>query len=324
MLVISKSDIENIFSMKEAIEADKEASRMYTEGGTTVPLRTNIDAKNGQNLFMPAYVSELNTTGIKIVSVFPNNPSLGKPAVPAQMVLLDGETGEVCAMIDGTYLTQLRTGAVQGAATDYLACADAKEAVLIGAGGQAESQLEAMLVVRDLDRVGVVDLNREFAEKFVARMNEKFASYNTEIYLVEDVDAAISNADIITAVTTSKRPVFDGSLVKPGAHVNGVGAYTSEMKEVPVEAIAKADVVVVDTFDGVFAEAGDVLSALEQNLKTKEDFVEMGTLALDGSKGRQSDDQITFFKSVGTAVLDVVVAHKIYEKARELGIGTEI
>lgn len=322
MLFLTKKDIQDVFSMAEAIEADKQALRMYTEGKSVVPLRTNIEAKNGQNLFMPAYVSEINTSGIKIVSVFPDNPKLGKPAVPAQMLLMDGETGEVSALLDGTYLTQLRTGAVQGAATDLLARKDASFAVLIGAGGQAESQLEAMITVRDLKQVAIMDLNTTLAQEFADRMNEKFP--NVEIFVSEDNNHDISQADIITAVTTAPVAVFDGSLIKPGCHINGIGSYTKDMKELPLEAIAKADILMVDTCSGVFAEAGDVMEALKQGLVSEEDFIEMGELVLDPSLGRSSDEQITLFNSVGTAVLDVVVAKAIYDKAMSLEKGQEI
>ena len=322
MLFLTKKDIQAVFSMAEAIEADKQALRMYTEGKSTVPLRTNIEAQKGQNLFMPAYVSEINTSGIKIVSVFPDNPKLGKPAVPAQMLLLDGETGEVSALLDGTYLTQLRTGAVQGAATDLLAKKDASFAVLIGAGGQAESQLEAMITVRDLKQVAVMDLNKELAQNFVDRMNEKFP--DVEIFVSQDNDADIAQADIITAVTTAPVAVFDGSLVKPGCHINGIGSYTKDMKELPLEAIVKADILAVDTFSGVFAEAGDVMEALAQDLVKEQDFIELGQLVLEPQLGRQDDTQITLFNSVGTAVLDVVVAKAIYDKAKSLDKGQEI
>ena len=322
MLILSKNDIEKVFSMRDAVEADKDALRMYSEGKSIVPLRTNIQVEKGQNLYMPAYASEINASGVKIVSTFPDNPKLGKPTTMAQVIMLDSETGEVSAMLDGTYLTQLRTGALQGAATELLSRKDSKKAVLIGAGGQAASQLEAMITVRDLDEVAIVDLNTELANKFAEEMNKKFENVN--IYVATDADKVISEADIITAVTTAPVAVFNGSLIKPGCHVNGIGSYTVNMKETPREVFEKADVMVVDTFDAVFAEAGDVMQVLKDDTVKEEDFVELGQLILDPKLGRQSADQITVFNSVGTAVLDIVVAAKILEKAKELKMGTEI
>ncbi|WP_032121202.1 ornithine cyclodeaminase family protein [Clostridium amazonitimonense] len=327
MLILTREDIKKVFTMKDAIEADKEALRIYSAGKSVVPLRVNIDIpkKQGQSLFMPAYVEELDATGIKIVSVFPKNIEIGKPSVPAKMILLDGKTGEVTAIMDGTYLTQLRTGAVQGAATDILARKDAKIAVLFGTGGQAATQLEAMICVRDLEEVRVFDINNERAKEFVEEMKKELSQYNTKIVAVEEAAEAIKDADIITAVTTSRRPVFDGSLVKKGAHVNGVGAYTPEMQELDETIVKNADKVYFDTEEGVLAEAGDFIIPMEKGIVSKEDFKgELGQVILGEISGREDDEEITLFKTVGVAVLDVVTAYKIYNKAIENNIGQNV
>lgn len=317
MLVLSKPSIENRFTMREAILASKAALRLYSAKQTVVPLRINIDIPKaqGQSLFMPAYVEALDVIGIKIVSVFPNNTMLGKPSILGQMILMDGKTGEVLAMLDGAYLTQLRTGALQGAATDILARKDAKIAVLIGAGGQAPFQLEAMLTVRDLAEVRIVTTNYQRAQAFAALMQKQFQQFNTRIVAAPDVNTAISDADVITAVTTSKRPVFDGSLIKPGTHINGIGAYTKEMQELPIEAIQKADKIFFDTREGVLAEAGDIIIPMQAGKITEANFHgELGEVLLNTKKGRESDQEITLFKTVGTAILDIVTAHEIYKK----------
>jgi ornithine cyclodeaminase len=324
MLVLTKEDIKKVFTMKDAIEADKEALRIYSAGKSVSPLRVNIDIpkEQGQSLFMPAYVEELDATGIKIVSVFPKNIEKGLPSVPAQMILLDGTTGEVCAILDGTYLTQLRTGAVQGAASDILAKKDAKIGALIGTGGQAATQLEAMVCVRNLQEVRVADINFERAKEFAEKMQEELASYGTKIVAVENGNAAVKDADIITSVTTSRKPVFDGTLVKKGAHVNGVGAYTPQMQELDETIVQKADKVFFDTKEGVLAEAGDFITPMEKGLVTEDDFDgELGEVILGKISGRETDQEITLFKTVGMAVLDVVTAQKIYQKAVENKIG---
>lgn len=324
MLILTKEDIKKVFTMKEAIEADKEALRIYSEGKSVVPLRVNIDIpkEQGQSLFMPAYVEELDATGIKIVSVFPKNIELGKPSVPAQMILLDGKTGEVCAIMEGTYLTQLRTGAVQGAATDILAKKDAKIGVLFGTGGQAATQLEAMVCVRNLAEVRVFDINYERAKEFAETMQEQLVEYDTKIIAVDDGNEAVKDADIITAVTTSRRPVFDGTLVKKGAHVNGVGAYTPQMQELDEYIVKNADKVFFDTKEGVLAEAGDFIIPMEKGIVSEGDFNgELGQVILGHVSGRETDEEITLFKTVGVAVLDVVTAYKIYKKALENNVG---
>lgn len=324
MLILSANDIQHVYSMKDAIEADKQALKIYTQGDSEVPLRINFDMQKGQSLFMPAHIKGKDIVGIKIVSVFPDNPKLGKPSVPAQVMMLDPLTGEVCAILDGTFVTQLRTGAVQGAATDLLARKNAQRAVLIGTGGQAVSQLEAMLTVRDLTDVAIYDIDEQKAKQFTEAMKKHFSHFSANLYFSQNFDEDIGQADIITSVTTSKVVTFNGDIVKPGTHINGVGAYTPEMHEIPSNIVEKADIRVLDTKEGVFAEAGDIIDPINQKRVSKNDFFELGELVTDSQKCRQNDEQITLFKTVGTAVLDVYVGYDIYLKAKEKGIGTNI
>lgn len=324
MLILSANDIQHVYSMKDAIEADKQALKIYTQGDSEVPLRINFDMQKGQSLFMPAHIKGKDIVGIKIVSVFPDNPKLGKPSVPAQVMMLDPLTGEVCAILDGTFVTQLRTGAVQGAASDLLARKNARRAVLIGTGGQAVSQLEAMLTVRDLTDVAIYDIDEQKAKQFTEAMKKHFSHFSANLYFSQNFDEDIGQADIITSVTTSKVVTFNGDIVKPGTHINGVGAYTPEMHEIPSNIVEKADIRVLDTKEGVFAEAGDIIDPINQKRVSKNDFFELGELVTDSQKCRQNDEQITLFKTVGTAVLDVYVGYDIYLKAKEKGIGTNI
>lgn len=328
MLVLTKEDIESVFSMTDAIEADKEALCLFSEGKSTVPLRTNIDIpeQNGQSLYMPAYASGENPSlGVKIISIYPDNIKEDLPTSPSTMVMVNSETGIVEAVLNGTYLTQLRTGAVQGAATDLLARKDAKIAALIGTGGQAITQLEAMLTVRSLDEVRIMDIDKERAQNFVKEMTEKFSNFGTKLIAVDDAADAVKDADVITSVTTSTQATFPGELVKDGAHINGVGAYTPEMHEIPSDLLARADKVIFDTTEGVLAEAGDIMTPLEEGLVDKSHFQgNLGDLILGKITGRENEEEITVFKTVGTAVLDVVTARQILMKAKEASVGKEI
>ncbi|NLC65860.1 MAG: ornithine cyclodeaminase family protein [Clostridium sp.] len=325
MLILNKEDMKKVFTMKDIIEINKEALKLYTMGKTTVPLRTNIDVKEyeGQSLYMPALVNgESSALGIKIVSTYPKNIDKDLPAVPATSVVINPETGIVECIMDGTYLTQIRTGAVQGAATEILSNKDSKIAALIGTGGQAEHQLEAMLTVRDLNEVRVYSLNKKNREKFVEKMREKFKSFGVKIIAVNSSKEAVDNADIITTVTTSRTSTFDSRDVKLGSHINGVGSYIPEMKEIPKEIIARADKIIFDTTEGVLAEAGDIIGPLEEGLVKREDYQgELGEVILGKIKGRENKNEITIFKTVGTAALDILVADKFYKKAKEMGIG---
>lgn len=327
MLILTAEDIKRVFTMRDAIEADKEAFRLYSTNKAEVPLRTNINIPKykGTSLFMPGYVEELDTAGIKIVSVFPENPKLGKPAVPAQMILLDGKTGEISAIMDGTYLTQLRTGASAGAATDILAKQDSKIGALIGTGGQALCQLEALLSARNLKVVKVYSRNIEKVKAFVEEAKEKLGHYGTEIIGVDSSDEAIGNADVITVVTTATSPVFDGEKVKKGAHINGVGSYMKHMQEIDEYIISKADKIYLDSKEAVLSEAGDFIIPIQKGIIT-EDIItgELGQVISKTIEGRQSENEITLFKSVGIAVQDVVTAYRIYEKALKNKVGKEI
>ena len=316
--VLKEQEMRELFSMEEAIECAKEALRIYTIGGADIPLRVNIPvaAAGGQALYMPGYVEAEEALGIKIVSVYPKNVERGISSVPATMILMSVETGEVCGILDGTWLTRQRTGATAGAATDLLARKDAKIGALIGTGGQAETQLEAMLTVRDLETVWVYDLSPERCREFCVQMTTQFAGkFTTKILPAASSDEAICGADIITAVTTSKRPVFDGTKVKAGAHVNGVGAFTVEMLELPKEIITRADLLVADTLHGVLHEAGDLMAALAKGAVKESDLLEFGKLVENPALGRKNDEEITLFKTVGSGVLDVMTGKRIYEKA---------
>lgn len=324
MLILNKQDIQQVFSMSDAIKTCQEALQYYSAGKSIVPLRTTIDIPKQQanSLFMPAYVPDIDALGIKVVSVFPKNMQIGKSSISAQMLLIDTQTGEVCAMMDGTYITQLRTGALQGVATKSLARTNAKTAVLFGTGGQAKAQLEAMLTVRSLDSVSVAGINFDKTQTFVAEMQKEFALFNTEIIAINDASNAIQNADIITAVTTAKTPVFDGALVKKGTHINGLGSFTRDMQEIPELIVQRADQIIFDTMEGVLAEAGDILIPLKKGLIKNSDFNgELGEVLLGKIKGRESEEDITFFKSVGSAVFDVVTAHQIYLRANAQLVG---
>lgn len=327
MLLLTKHDIESIFNMKNAIDSDKAAFKLFSQNKSVVPLRTNIDIPkfSGQSLFMPAYVEDIDSIGIKIVSVFPKNVEKGIPSVPAKMILMDGKTGDVCCIMDGTYLTQLRTGAGSGAATDILAVVDAKKGALIGTGGQAECQLEAMLTVRVLKSVKVFDMNLERAMEFCIRMSQKFVEFGTEISVAKTIQEAIENADIITTVTTSKIPVIDGQYVKKGAHINAVGSYTPVMQEIDEYTMKNADGVFVDSKEAVLSESGDLIIPINKGIIDSSRIDgEIGEVLLGTIKGRKNDKEITIYKTVGIAVMDVVTAYDIYNSALKMNIGTVI
>ena len=328
IVVLNEKEMRDVFTMEDAIQADKDALELYSLGKSQVPLRVNLDVPEheGQSLYMPGYVADTNALGVKIVSVYPKNIEKGLTSVPATMVLVNNETGEVCSMMDGTHLTRIRTGAVSGAATDVLARKDSKVFALFGTGGQAETQLEAVLTVRPIELVKVFDISAERAKEFAEKMTEEFGEkFGVKITVAESPEDAVEDADIITSVTTSRRPVFDGKLVKKGCHVNGVGSYTPEMQELDEYLIVNADKVYVDTRDGVLKESGDLINPIKNGSFSADELTgELGEVIAGNAPGRENDEEITVFKTTGSAVLDVVTARRIYENALEKGIGSII
>ncbi len=326
MLILNAEEIRSVFSMKEAIEADKEAFLLHSRGETEVPVRISFSVrKDDKSQFMPAFVKgDINRVGIKIVSTFMENPLRGLPVVTAQVLLLDPETGEVCAMMDGTEVTKIRTGAISGAATDILARTDAEVGALFGTGAQARSQLEAMLTARKLREVRVFDKNPDWIRSFIDRVAPMAESFGAKLAEASSSDAAIDQADVITTVTTSKTPVFDGRRVRPGAHVNGVGSYTPNARELDLE-LLKRSRVYVDNREAVLAEAGDFLIPIASGDYSSGRIAgELGEV-LDGKvQGRTGPEDITVMKTVGYAVLDVVAAYRIFTKALEQGKGREL
>lgn len=328
IIVLKRKNIESVFSMKDAIQASKDALELYSKGDSNIPLRINIDIpkEKGQSLYMPGYVEGADALGVKIVSMYPKNVEKGLDSISSTMVLKDSKTGEICSILDGSYLTQLRTGAVSGAATDLLAREDSNIFALIGTGGQAKSQIEAVLNVREIKEVRVYGRDKEKAEKFAKKMKDELGKeFNFNIFATDTSNEAIENADIITCVTTSKNPVFDGKYVKKGAHINGVGSYTPEMQEIDPYILVNGDKIYVDTRDGVLNESGDFLIPIKKNKFSEADVTgELGELILGKIPSRENEEEITLFKTVGSGVLDVVTAKRIYDKALEKGIGDTI
>ena len=315
MLLLEKEDIKKVFSMKDAIEADKECYMSFSRGEFDMPQRTVISGSKGNFLFMPAYSESLATAGIKIVNIMPENPAKGLPASIGQVLLIDGETGRVKAMMDGTYITALRTAAASGAAFDLFGLSDAAIGAVIGTGSQAMCQLEAMLSVRDLREVRVAarDMNKTVA--FAEEANRELGSYGAVILAYDDTNAAVDGADLITLVTTSSKPVCSAEYFKPGAVISAVGAYTYDMQELDPEVFKKASKIYFDSEEAVLSESGDILRPLDEGTLSKEQFTgDIGDYLLGKIPGRESDDEIIVFENVGIGALDLYTAQRILER----------
>lgn len=322
MRILSRADVQKSLSMQDAIAIVRDAFAQLAAHQATVPIRVPIPipAHDGITFFMPAHLHASDALAVKIVSVHNQNPAKGLPLIHALVVVIDAETGKPLAAMEGGYLTALRTGAGSGVAADLLARRDAKVAAIFGAGTQGRTQLLAIAAVRKIERVWVYDAMKEQAEKFAQELGNSF-----DLRIASTTNEAVRDADIICTATTSTQPVFDGHDLKPGVHINAIGAYTPTMREVDETTLTRANKIVIDHRASALAEAGDLLIAMKNGAITEANiYAEIGEIAAGTKRGRERDDEITFYKSVGNAVQDASVARAIYDAAVKNNLGTEI
>lgn len=314
MLRITKEDIERYIGMRDVIDAVEKAFSMTEKGLIDVPLRTALKAEGGTMLFMPAYSRELGIAVLKNVNVFPANADRGLTTTPAETLLIDASTGYVLALLDGTCVTQMRTGAASGAAFDILAKKDCEKGALIGTGGQAAAQLDAMLTVRDLREVSIFSRDPYKCMMFAEKARARYASRGTVIKCARSADECVEDADLIITATTSDRPVFDGRLVKKGATVSCIGTYEPDKHEIDPYLIARADRIYCDSTAAVLSESGDILIPLRSGLITENDICGgLGEVINGTLRGRTNDDEIIVFETVGIAAQDLVTSGMIYD-----------
>ncbi|HLO28201.1 MAG TPA: hypothetical protein VK249_03645 [Anaerolineales bacterium] len=327
MLILTADDIRKALPMNEAIEAMKKAYAAFSNGTAVVPLRTRLAIPNSEalSLFMPAYVhtADIPALAVKVVSLFPTNPMRGLAYIQAAVLVLDPESGYATALLEGSSLTAIRTGAASGAAIDLLARRDSKIAAIFGAGAQGRSQLEAACTARAIKTAVIFDADLNKAKAFAEEMKGR-GPVTQDIQIAKSAKEAIENADIVCTATTSLKPVFDDRDLKAGTHISAIGSYTPEMQEVPAETLQRAKVF-VDSRAASLEEAGDLLQPIHAGLFDESHiWGEIGELVLGRIPGRQSQEEITYFKSVGIAVQDAIGARVALDNAHKMKIGKEV
>jgi alanine dehydrogenase len=313
--------------MHDAVELMKVAFRELSAGRALSPVRAQVPIgdPNSLMLSMPGYVASEQAAGIKIVTFFGGNAGTDIPVIHALVYLIDAETGQPLGIMEGGYVTALRTGAVSGAATDLLARPDSSTLAVIGTGVQGVTQAAAVCCVRPITKIIGVDLRPEAQRRFVENVRRDWPELaDCEITTTANADETVAEADVICCSTTSRKPVFSDSAVRPGTHINAVGAFTPEMQEIPPATIARATVV-VDSVDACLEEAGDLIKAMAEGAIDRNHWSrELGQVVSGDAPGRTTTGEITFFKSVGNSVQDVVVGKRALTRADELKIGTEL
>lgn len=326
MLILTADEVRKALPMEEAIEAMKRAYASLSDGSAQVPLRTRLPIPESEalSLFMPAYVGSRdgNALAIKIVSLFPTNPGRGLAYIQAAVLALNPETGQAIALLEGSSLTSIRTGAASGAAIDLLARPESKVAAIFGAGVQGRTQLEAACTARQVKAAFIYDADPAKAALFAEEMKDK--GLVQDIRVAANAEEAVQNADIICTATTSSKPVFEDTDVKPGTHISAVGSYTPDMQEVPAETLLRARIY-VDSRSASLEEAGDLIQPMRAGLFDETHiYGELGEMILGRIPGRQSSEEITYFKSVGIAVQDAMAAQVALNNARKMVFGKEV
>jgi len=327
MLILNAGEVRQALPMRDAIEAMKQAYASLSNGTAVVPLRTRlpIPRHDGLSLFMPAYVqtTDSEALAIKVVSLFPKNLERGLAFIQAAVLVLEADTGRTLALLEGSSLTAIRTGAASGASIDMLARKNSKVVAIFGAGAQGRTQLEAACTARRIASVFVFDTDPDKAKTFAKELAAQ-GPIPGDIRVTVASREAVEHADIICTATTSTTPVFEDRDIKPGTHISAVGAYTPEMCEIPAETVRRARIV-VDSRSASMEEAGDIIQPIRAGLLTESQIhAELGEIVLGKKEGRKSESEITFFKSVGIAVQDAMAAQLALQNARKMKLGKEV
>ncbi|MGG0642548.1 ornithine cyclodeaminase family protein [Sporosarcina gallistercoris] len=327
MLIINEHEIKNCYVMKDAIQDVRHILASMTAAKVENPHRTVIEfpLNSASVLYMPSADKVQEIASVKIVSIFPENPSQGKPTTQGTMLLTDTSDGSHLALMNASYLTRLRTGALSAIATDLLSKKNSKVLTVIGTGAMAFEQVLGILEVRAIQKIYLVNPTLKKAEAFKERLRSMNVEQEISIQPLEQKSTAIQLADIICCSTRSVTPVFDGDDIQPGTHVNGVGSYLPHMREVDFNFIERCSKIVVDDFAGIREEAGELIHANEQNSWSFDSIHgELKDVASGKISSRKNDDEITFFKCVGAAYFDLAVGNGVYKKAVRDKFGTTI
>ena len=325
LVVLDRHDVARLLPMDECVDVMAGALATVARGNAILPLRPMIRLPDSPNIFalMPAYLGEPKSVGVKVLTVFPVNHGTSIDAHQGAVLLFEADHGRLLAILDATTVTAIRTAAVSALATRLLARDDADELAILGAGTQGRMHLEAMTVVRPVRHVRVWSRTTEHARALAQLAREKF---DLSAEVCSTPAHAVERASIICTTTAAATPVLEGAWLRPGVHVNAVGACIPTTRELDTEAVRRARLY-VDRRESALAEPGDILVPLREGaIGTDHIVAEIGELLIEGGEGlrRRNNDEVTLFKSLGLAVEDLAAAHHVYRKAQASGAGNWI
>jgi len=314
-LLLSEADVKSLLTMPIAIDAVENSFRRLGDGSALVHSRQRLHLPSKSYLhYMAAADGVSGYMGLKIYT----SSSKGLRFL---VTLFSVESGDLVALIEADFLGQMRTGAASGVATRYLARENARTLGLIGTGLQARTQLQAIAQVRKLDGIRVFGRDAERRERFAEEMSDALKIPVTAAASAED---AVRDADIVVTSTTSTAPVLEGRWLKPGVHINAIGANFPQKRELDARAVERCDVIAVDSRTQSKLESGDLIQVFGEDAARWAGVKELAEIAAGKATGRTSPNQITLFKSNGIATEDIVAAGKIFEIARERGMGRDV
>jgi len=315
-LHINEAEVRQLLTMPMAIDAVEEISRKQAAGQVILHPRRRFELPAGGGFFH--YMAAMDTqAGFISMKQYTYVKGVLRFLVP----LYEISTGTLLALIEADYMGQQRTGAASGVATKYLARKNARTAAILGTGGQAKTQLEAVAAARKLDSVRVYGRDPDRRAHFCAEMSQRLG---VPVHPADSAAEAIRGADIVNTATTSAKPVFDGQDIAEGAHVNAIGANHAHKRELDDTAVSRAAVIFVDSIEQSKQEAGDLIIPFLPQPKRWEAVRELDQLIAGKVPGRIDDKQITLFKSNGIASWDLAVAEKVYALARQKNLGREL
>jgi len=324
-LLLTGSDVKSVLDMKSTMEIVEQAFAELHRGTAVMPPRTVVPLPEheGVSLFMPAFIKDMRAFGAKIVSVFKHNPKrYGLPTVLGVIVLLDDRTGEPLAIVDGGYLTAMRTGSVSGIATKHMARRDAHVGAILGTGTQARTQAWAMCEAKPFDRILAYSVDTpEHVDAFCREMSEQ---HGTVFERAASAEAAVREADVVTLATSAAEPIIDFDWLPRGCHINGVGSHAPHMRELDEKTVCTARII-ADQKEACLAESGDFIIPMKAG-KWDESMIagELGDVVTGDVAGRTDAEEVTLFKSNGLAIQDLSTAHAVYIRAKKQGVGREI
>ena len=321
--LLTEEHVKSLLPLPELIAAMEAAVARFSAGEVLQPVRSVLTVGPTRAFFglMPAYIERPARLGAKLVTVFNENHARGLPSHLATIVLLDADTGSLLSLMDGRYITEMRTAAVSAVSVRHLSRPDAGTMAILGSGVQARSHLQAYAEVRALKEVRVWSPKAASRDRFVAEMS----SYpSTAIRAAESAETAVRGADLIVLATSSVTPVLEASWVSAGSHVVSVGACRPDQREMAPDLVSQGRIF-VDSKAAAMVESGDVVLGINEGRFSQSHVLgELGEVVLGRIGGRTSDNEITIFKSLGMAVEDVVSADLVYRRALETGAGTEL